>query len=291
MFSKSIKIKGLKKFYILLVALFVLVSSCQRSQFSTTTRQYKNGKVTYVNNYHKERNRTSKGKSHKNHLKETEKRNSISAIEKTEKHNLTEPKVTEINPVPIQDLIASTSNEPLIIELTENQELINAISYPDTFSSKNPKKEIVNGRFNQQIIKFKNGHQETVKIISQSHDTLYFALITEPKIVRGVLLEQIDTILQDSIRAKADYHHRTEKLGLIGFILSFIGLIPMIGIPFAIIGVLFGVSSLKRMHRYPGHYKRKGLAIASLIIGSLAFVGNIILIIFLITGWGPAVAM
>jgi len=79
------------RFYILLIALFVLASSCQRSQFSTTTRQHKNGKVTYVNNYHKERSKTAKIKSHKSQLKETDAPNSVNVPDRIGTQKIPEP--------------------------------------------------------------------------------------------------------------------------------------------------------------------------------------------------------
>jgi hypothetical protein len=130
----------------------------------------------------------------------------------------------------------------------------------------------------KQEIKYKNGKKEKIYIISQSHDTLFYTLIDEPEIMRGVIMEQVDTIIH-SVKSKNVNAPKTEKLGLKGFIFSIIGLVPIIGIPFAILGVIFGLRSLHRIKNFPERYKGKGFAIASFIIGILAIIFNIIIII------------
>ena len=48
--------------------------------------------------------------------------------------------------------------------------------------------------FSQQIIKFKSGKVCEVKILRQSSDTLFYQLISEPEITRGILIAQMDSI-------------------------------------------------------------------------------------------------
>jgi len=197
----------MKKFYILLLALFLVSSACQKTQFSTSTRHMKNGKVSYTNHYHSERIKFAKVHSPKNQIPAP---------------------AAQIPTSDAENLIASATNEPVILSMNENrfvsQEEVNLSpmkhnesnfgnSSPDTAKSKSQDKGTADDRFNRQVIKYKNGETKTVKIISQSKDTVMYSLITEPNIVWGVMMEQIDTIIQDSVRAKAEYtnHHSVER--------------------------------------------------------------------------------
>jgi hypothetical protein len=71
---------------------------------------------------------------------------------------------------------------------------------------------------------------------------------------------------------------KIEKFGVIGFILSVLGLFPIIGLPFAILGLVFGIRSLRKIHRDPTHYKGKGFAITGIILGITGIIGSIVLI-------------
>ena len=199
-----------------------------------------------------------------------------------------EVEITKINPSPISGndhLIASASNEPTLIAAGKDQAVpendlvlshnkhyrfINGNSFPDTIKKiKTPKKAAVNGSFAK--IKFKNGTEEIVKIIYHSGDTLRYKLVSEKGVTRTVMMKQVDTILPDP--------RKTEKLGLAGFILSILGLIPFIGIPFAIMAYIFGVKSLRKIKKDPKKYKGKGYARASQIIGGIEILCYIILAI------------
>jgi hypothetical protein len=254
------------------------------SQFSKTTRQYKNGKVTYVNTYPKERCKPSKGKSPKSQLKGIDAQNSIPPPTRTEVQNVTEPQITKITSATIQDfdnLIVSTSNETTFIAMTENREPVNANSLPDTIKSKVPNKGAIMDNSIKQVIKYKSGKKEKIYVISQSHDTLFYTLTEEPEIVRGIILEQVDTIYP-SAKTKSPDAAKTEKLGRKGFILSIIGFIPIFGIPCAVLSVIYGIRSLVRIRHFPEKYKGKGFGIAGLIIGTLAIIFNIIILISII---------
>lgn len=64
-----------------------------------------------------------------------------------------------------------------------------------------------------------------------------------------------------------------------GFILSLIGLIPVIGIPFSILGIIFGAIGLRDIKNDSYSGKGKGLAWAALGLGIIGLIGNIILIV------------
>ncbi len=72
---------------------------------------------------------------------------------------------------------------------------------------------------------------------------------------------------------------KTEKLGLFGFIFSFLGIIPVVGIPFGILGIVFGAISLRKITRNPAKYKGKGFAIAGMVIGGAMLAANILMLV------------
>lgn len=278
------KIREMKKFYILLVTLFVLVSSCQRSQFATTTRHTQNGRVSYVNNYNKERSKTSKTKSPESHVKGADNQNSSPAPAKTGMENLAEPEITKINPSPISDddnVIASTSNETTVIAMTENRKLFNIYTSSDTIKSNVPNKGLILDNSIEQVIRFKNGHKEKVNIRSKSNDTLFYTLIDEPNIVRGIIMEQIDTIYQvisNSSKEKDVNARKNERLGIVGLIFSILGWVPVLGIPFALLSIIFLSVSFGKINRHPEKYKGKEIPVTGLIIWLIGLIGYLILI-------------
>jgi hypothetical protein len=264
----------MKKLYIILI---VIASSCQRSQFPKTTRHIKNGKVTYVNNYHKERNKTSNAKSHKNHLKETDSQKSISTVATEEKQSIIRSEITGINPVRIQDyenLIASTSNEPAIIMVNENRAISKFESgvapCPDTLKPDLRSIGAIIDKKAKQVIEFKNGRKETVRIISISHDTLYYQSYLKTGITVSVTIDKIDTVYIIKI---------TEPLGVASTVLPVFGMFPVLGLPFAVLGLILGIISLNRICRNPSYYKRKGVAINGIVWGILGTVISVLLII------------
>jgi hypothetical protein len=70
---------------------------------------------------------------------------------------------------------------------------------------------------------------------------------------------------------------KMEGLGLTGFVAGIVGLF-IAGIPLGLIGVIFGGISLSKIKRYPGRYRGRGIAIASIIIGFAAIIGAIIVL-------------
>jgi hypothetical protein len=291
-----------------MVALLVLASSCQRSQFSTTTRQYKNGKVTYVNNYHKEQYKPSRGKSHKKHLKETEAQKSIPAPTGKGLQNLSDDELAKISPALIsnnENLIASTSNEPAIILANKEQvrstdDLI--LSYhsqngikkdhciPDTIKLIAPQQGTTMDFSEENVIRLKNGSKISAGLIYQSHDTLFYQLISNPRVTKFVAVEQVDTIYKvkyyDSTKEQ-EVDTRKPILGSGGIVLSLIGLIPIIGLPFAIAAVIVGAVNLHKINRHPEQYRGINKAYASIILGILGTALSTILIIALAVSGGP----
>jgi hypothetical protein len=248
----------MKKIYILLIALFVVISACQRSQFPTTTRQYKNGRVSYINTYHKERSKTSKGKSPKNHLKETDTQNSISAASSINKQSIINAEITEINPAPISDnnLISSTANEPIITTKNGNRLV------PDN------------------ELDFSHKNHSNKKTDNFSPNT-----------------SKLNSFKNQKTKTKVHNTKKIEPFGLTGFILSILSWIPVIGLLFpsaaswmffagllsGIFAMVFGAIGLRIINRNQGKYKGKGFAIASIIIGILAFFSSIIILIVAIS--------
>ena len=271
----------MKKFTIFLIALFMISVACQRSQFSTTTRHSRNGKVVYVNHYHAERIRSSKVTVHKSHVQGTDAQNRSLVPITTGLLDSKEPGITVINPAPVQldvNLIASKSKEPIFISSDENR-----FADPSnrTQSTASPK-AIAGDTITQQVIKFKNGHKEAVRIISQSRDTLKYELVSELGVVRLVMMEQVDSILLVKSCPKKEKvvdTRKKEPLGKVGFIFSFLGFLPVIGIPFALLAIVFGAVSLHKLHRHPEKYQGKKAAIWSIILGSLAIIGYGLLIL------------
>jgi len=72
---------------------------------------------------------------------------------------------------------------------------------------------------------------------------------------------------------------KTEKLSLAGFILSCIGLIPIIGIPFAVVGFVLSFIGFHRTRKNPARYKQRWLGLAGIIVGGIALLGLIVMII------------
>jgi hypothetical protein len=71
----------------------------------------------------------------------------------------------------------------------------------------------------------------------------------------------------------------TEPLGVIGLVLAILGFIPIIGLLFSTLAIIFGAISLSKISRNPGKYKNKGIATASIIIGALSFIVGIIILV------------
>jgi hypothetical protein len=227
----------MKKFTIFLIALLMITGACQRSQFSTTTRHSRNGRVTYVNHYPAERIRSSNGRIHKSHLQGIEAQNNSSGHDRTSAKNAQATEIPTITPVPIsrnEVLIASNSKEPNITGVRQSRII--------------PEKDHLLSQVNHERSTMVNSNPATI-----NKDTKKFR----------------------SPRAAAASTKKIEICGLLGFIFSILGWIPVVGFLFAVTGVILSAVSLHKFNNDP-YYKGKGLAIAGLIIGILAFIFNII---------------
>ena len=114
----------MKKIIFFLIALFMISVACQRSQFSTTTRHSRNGKVFYVNHYPAERIRSSKVTVHKSHVQGIDAQKKSLVPVATDVQDSKEPNITAINSAPVhrdENLIASNSKEPILVSLDENR--------------------------------------------------------------------------------------------------------------------------------------------------------------------------
>ena len=302
----------MKKYHILLMALFVVVSSCRRSQFSTITRQYKNGKVTYVNNYPVEINKLSNGKSYISKTKEANAQNITTAVTRIEIQNLPEPGITKDNNVLMTNsinLLASNSNKPFIYKTNLN--LNNSDNYKknpindyftgtindsiaDTIKSKMPGENLTFDPSFAHIIKFKSGNEEKVRILSHSQDGMYYHLISEPKKTRFVLMAEVDTILTDTAYSFNQVEDiKTEKAKppeMKGIKYSLIGFVPVIGIPAAIIGIILGARNLHRLRKNLASIKGKKIALSTLIIGIVTLIFNIIITIVIFSAIAAAMS-
>jgi hypothetical protein len=210
--------------------LVLLVSSCQRSQFATTTRIYNKGRVTYTNSYHYEGRKSSKSKSYNNQLKRADRpATAISDIKTELKSEIT--RIEPVSPMCAENLIASTTMEPILTVVNEK------------------------------------------KVRSYNSQ----------RIVRSGCLPPDTTVKNNQPQAGKKESHpadnrKIEKYGLSGFILSILGLLPILGLPLAILGLIFGIKSLRKIHHNPSLYKDKGFAIASIILGIFGIIISLLLI-------------
>jgi hypothetical protein len=220
----------MKKIYALLIAVLVLCSACQRSQFATTTRICKKGKVSYTKNYYHESRKLFKGISHRNGIKSVE---IPSAVDPDSKLTVTPETIgitsgTETQP---ENLIASATMGPAFTAVKEKNDQGFA---GHRFSDKGSLRP-------DTVVPDNQKHPESKEVVSSDD-------------------------------------RKVEKLGLAGFILSIPGLVPIICLPLAILGLIFGIISLRRIKRNPALYKGKGFAIAGIILGVLGILGILLFI-------------
>ena len=297
----------MKKICIILIMMTgALATSCYRSQFPTTTRHYKNGKVNYVNHYHPEKSKVKTVKSPKTIQEQTTTMEISPGFDLTKTQGNPDPGIVKVNPLVIpvtSGLIASNSMKPDFIVLTKDnvmskQEMsfpstgslrpATAHPYSDTVVNKKSQEGKTPDVSDQRIIKYKNGQKETVRIISRSGDTLKFQLVSEKGITRTVMMEQVDSILPvpppkaEKNMEKAGGTRKTERLGKQGFVFSILGFIPGLGIIFSLLAIIFGAISLQRINRNPEKYNGKKYANRSLVIGIVALVVNIALVALII---------
>ena len=239
----------MKKNGICLFIILILAVSCARSRFATTTRQYHNGKVVYTNHYTKERLhlKRQKTKHPASHTRETSAIIAGKPVDNPDKINK-------------MDLIASSDKNIPILNNKEKQ-----ISR----YTNNPYPEFQNEKESSQP---KHSLNTLIKNLSAGIFKEIFHGDT-------TLVNKKDNSKENASGTVKTDNPKTEKLGLIGFILSFLGMIPVFGFPFAVLAIVFGSISLSKIKRYPKKYKGKGLATASIVLGCIMLVINIIIIV------------
>jgi hypothetical protein len=239
----------MKKSRICLFIIIILAVSCTKSRFATTTRHYYNGKVAYKNHYSNERMKLNRHKTKHPAIL------TRAASAKNTGDPADNPKtINTMNPIASSDknFLILNNNEKLIGQYTQSL-------YPEF----NNEKELTKSKHPREILT-KDLAIVSFKDISRSDDT--------------IVKKRDNSKENEAVIQKKD-NRKTEKLGLAGFILSFFGIIPLIGIPFGILAIIFGANSLKKIKRNPEKYKGKGLATASIITGCAMIVINIIIIV------------
>jgi len=104
--------------YLLGLVVILLGSSCQRSQFATTTRSSKNGRVVYTNHFKFENPKTVRSKSLSNHLKQQEQPATAGVTSGPTRANM---ELTLLYPRNEEKLFASTSSVPVLMTLTKER--------------------------------------------------------------------------------------------------------------------------------------------------------------------------
>jgi prolipoprotein diacylglyceryltransferase len=245
------RVPGFRQGTILLMSGFIIIIlavSCAKSRFATTTRQYHDGKVTYSNHYSNERMKLNRHKT-KRPAQITQ-----AASAKTARNPVDNPEA--INKM---DVIASSDKNFLISNNTE---------------------KLISQYAHSLVPEFQNEKELTQSKHHLDNLTNDIASVSFKKISKGdtTIVKKLDNSKENAAVLKKSDNRKTEKMGLVGFILSFFGIIPLIGIPFGILAIIFGAKSLTKIKRNPEKYKGKGFAIASIAIGAAMLVINIAIV-------------
>jgi prolipoprotein diacylglyceryltransferase len=233
---------------LLVLIILIPVVSCTKSRFATTTRHYQDGKVTYKNHY-------SNGRMKVNgHRVKRPAALPRDASAKTGRNPAENP-----DPINKMNLIASSDKNFLILNNMEKQISQDTRSINPEFQNE---KAVIQPKHSTGILK------KDLPIVSSK------------EISRGksTKVKKRNDIKENTAGPENTDNRKTEKLGLAGFILSFFGIIPLIGIPFAILAVSFGATSLKRIKMNPEKYKGTGFATASIVIGCTMILINIVIL-------------
>jgi hypothetical protein len=234
---------------ICLFILFFLAVSCANSRFATTTRHYHDGKVTYTNQYSRER---------KNLNWHKKKRPATLPLDASAK--------TGRNPVDNQDTINKMN---LIASSTNNFLVLNDMKGLISQNTPSPYQEVIKEKELTQL-------KHPWNTLTKDHATASLKEIYQRD---STTVKKRDNTKENAAGTEKTNKRKTEKLGLVGFIFSFLGIIPLIGIPFAVLAITFGAKSLKKIKRNPEKYKGKGFATASIVIGCAMIVMNILYLV------------
>lgn len=252
-----------------LVLAAILVSACRQSRFPETVRHSENGRVTYTNVYRNEYVRT---RIRQPVPAATEGSAPLSG-NVTAKENITP--------------LASVAGEYFVIPGSTVFSSSDPGIMVDTIPKKNNFKGALPDTSLEQVIRFKTGKVEAVKIISVSDNMLKYKSAEEKNITRGITTDMVDTVFQVQYRdpgsGKIVDTRKHDSLGVLGFVFSILGLIPAIGLPFAVLGLIFGMHTLKKIRRFPARYKGTKLAKASIGIAIIGLIINVIFIIAMIS--------
>ena len=237
----------MKKSRFCFLIIFVLAVSCTKSRFATTTRNYHDGKVSYTNHYSNERMKLNR---HKTKPPAT----------LTQGGSVKTTRNPKDNPETINKMNLIASSDKNFLILNNMERLIS--QYPTSLFPESHNEKALSQSKHPSDTLTKDHATASVKKISQGDSTT---------------VEKRDNSKGNTAGTGKTDNRKTEKLGLAGFILSFFGIIPLIGIPFAVLAIIFGATSLKRIKRNPEKYKGKGFAIASIVMGCAMIVMNIII--------------
>lgn len=307
----------MKKSAICLWIILILAMSCTKSRFATTTRHYSDGRVVYTNHYANEPSnlhrsrirhtatpvRDEPAKTAVTPEHQPGRVPAMNVIATPGNDSLANKR--KAKPVASPGIgfagNASATNQPVIPDdhfpwnAGASKKLVppydhlagkactsDLSSSPyDPFAVDGNLKNLAGPRTGMARPDFRSEKEVTPS------NTAWSAINNSPdKLSVGEPARTGDTTLNKAVTGKAKpakKNHatgpKTEKLGLTGFILSFFGIVPLIGIPFAILAIVFGAKSLGKIKRNPGKYKGKGFATASIVIGIAMIVMNIVVLV------------
>jgi hypothetical protein len=251
----------MKKILLITALLNLLVFlSCSRSEFSTTTRHSRDGKVYYTNRYPVETIRLKKIKPEKNSPVRTEMVKKTTLASGSDKPGLSvaENKTTET--------VSGQSGEEPGIMATASTDTIRKSLDTDPMLRNLPA---------TRIIKLTSGGEKVVLLLKKTNDTLLYQLLDDPDATRYITMREIESVRPDT--------RTTEKHGVAAFFLSILGFIPFIGIPFAIAAIILAAKSASNIRKFPVRYKGDGLGHAGKVLSVLALIFNILVIIVALT--------
>jgi hypothetical protein len=258
--------------YLVLVLTSVTVFSCSRSQFPTTTRQVVNGKVSYSNNYRRERPRLAGV------------RPSAGLAYQPSEEQL------PVIPVKVVPVGMPGSDHPARVATGD--------TLADTIRSLAP----VNGKVPDlskcHRIKLKDGPVLDINVVHQDTNRFFYRPLSDPGTPVFVRHDKVEWLIVPCTEKKAETvpekkdpgsglpEHpegsRTDPLAVVGMILTILGMVPILGIPFGILAILFIALSRNRIRKHPEKFKGAKLAKAALILWIAGLIALLLLGIILL---------
>ena len=129
-------------------------------------------------------------------------------------------------------------------------------------------------KINEDFLIKDNNSEPKIEIRSDTSRTTQSEVQTQTSSVEQIVHERSN---RSELTTPNNTPQEIEGLGLAGFIVSLAGLI-ILGIPFGIVGIVFGGISLGKINKNPDKYKGKGFAIGSLVIGIIDIIGVLLLL-------------